>query len=53
MFAQGEVPDEPIDPEFVSESVDGDLDDMYGDDEFQDNQYGSSDEYEDFDETWN
>ena len=38
---------------FVSESVDGDLDDMYGDDEFQDNQYGSSDEYEDFDETWN
>ena len=55
MFAQGEVPDEPIDPEFVSESADGDLDDMYGDENFDDDQYGSGDDYEhlDFDETWN
>ena len=55
MFAQGEIPDQAIDPEFVGESTDGDLDDIYGDDTFQDNQYGSGDDYEDldFDETWN
>ncbi|MFT4942726.1 MAG: hypothetical protein ACI9RL_000807 [Candidatus Paceibacteria bacterium] len=55
MFAQGEIPEEPIDPKFVGESLDGDLEDMYGDDEFEDDQYGSGDAYEDldFDETWN
>ena len=55
MFAQGEVPDEPIDPDFVSESIDGDLDGMYGDENFDDDPYGNGDDYEhlDFDETWN
>ena len=55
MFAQGEIPDEPIDPEFVGEPTDGDLEDMYEDDRFKDDQYGSGDDYGDldFDETWN
>ena len=55
MFAQGDVPDKPIDPEFVSESIDGDLDDMYGDENFDDDPYNSGDDFEhlDFDETWN
>lgn len=55
MFAQGEIPDEAIDPEFVGESTDGDLEDMYGDHNFEGDSYGSGDDYEhlDFDETWN
>jgi hypothetical protein len=55
MFAEGEVPLEPIDPEFVSEAKDGSLEDVYGDDEFGEDQFGSSDDYEhlDFDENWN
>ena len=55
MFAEGEVPLEPIDPEFVSEAKDGSLEDVYGDDEFGEDQFGSIDDYEhlDFDENWN
>ncbi|MGK0385643.1 MAG: hypothetical protein ACI849_000246 [Patiriisocius sp.] len=55
MFAEGEVPLEPIDPEFVSEAKDGSLEDVYGDDEFGEEQFGSGDDYEhlDFDENWN
>jgi hypothetical protein len=54
MFAQGEIPLEPIDPEFVSVAKEGAMDDMYGDD-YNDEFGMDGDDYEelDFDENWN
>lgn len=53
MFAQGEVPMTAQEPEFVSESLDGDdeFDDEYSDDEY----INGANDYEDldFDENWN
>jgi hypothetical protein len=50
MFAQGEIPLEPQDPEFVSESMHGDdQDDDNFDDEFDAENYDDLD----FDEHWN
>ena len=48
MFAHGELPLDPIEPEFVSDAPEGDVEDMYGD------ELGGDDyEHLDFDENWN
>lgn len=52
MFAHGEIPLEPIEPEFVSDAPEVGPDDMYGD-EFGEAFNGDDYEHLDFDENWN